>query len=277
MAVLLFNSLFPSFSLLAGELEQSIVVKPTSQIMLPPTRQNLNPFILLIVLLGLLQLPLIVYAGLPPAEYERLQELNAVEMSKTITDTDRASYLSEDISDLMDNAKKISNVGKLNKDIYTLKGNLVMKVLSSKVSKDEAYGEAKALDMLHELEKSGRIKIRSRIRRTYFPAIIMKRKKGKSLFSSDVYKRANKKERKALKTSVIDKVCEEVAQIAQSSGILHYDNNPDNILLQFTGTSVTSVELIDYGPPYTYLIDKNTDKQKIVDVCAASSVWTLLW
>lgn len=121
----------------------------------------------------------------------------------------------------MDNAKKISNVGKLNKDIYTLKGNLVMKVLSSKVSKDEAYGEAKALDMLHELEKSGRIKIRSRIRRTYFPAIIMKRKKGKSLFSSDVYKRANKKERKALKTSVIDKVCEEVARIAQSSGILH--------------------------------------------------------
>ncbi|KAJ3931643.1 MAG: hypothetical protein NXY57DRAFT_195434 [Lentinula lateritia] len=172
--------------------------------MLPPTCQNLNPFILLIVLLGHLQLPLIVYAGLPPAEYERLQELKAVEMSKTITDADRSSYLSEDISNLMNNAKKISNVGKLSKDIYTLEGNLVMKVLSSK-----------------ELEKSGRVKIRSRIRRMYFPAIIMKKKKGISLFSSDVYERANKKERKVLKTSVIDKVCEEVARIAQSSGILH--------------------------------------------------------
>ncbi|KAJ4471980.1 hypothetical protein J3R30DRAFT_1013974 [Lentinula aciculospora] len=186
----------------------------------------------------------------------------------------------------MTGARKLTsaNHGRFNKEIYTLDGQdgstLLMKVLSLQVSKDDALGEAEALNMVHELHTSGMIQMPSRIHRKWFPALVMERKSGISLFSSPAYKRADTKEKKReLMKFVIEKVCEEVARIAVSTGILHYDNNPDNIFFTFSGDSIVSVDLIDYCPPYTYMIDnfKNVDKAKIVELCRTSSVWTALW
>ncbi|KAJ3979425.1 hypothetical protein F5890DRAFT_1478535 [Lentinula detonsa] len=78
-----------------------------------------------------------------------------------------------------------------------------------------------------------------------------------SYFLSQAYKQTHKKARGALLQSVKEKVCEEVARVASTTGILHYDNQPDNILITFSkdGSNVLSVQLIDYGPPYTYAVD----------------------
>ncbi|KAJ3735598.1 hypothetical protein DFJ43DRAFT_815999 [Lentinula guzmanii] len=191
----------------------------------------------------------------------KLQGIKAQEMSKTVTPQDRTTYFSHDISGRLSQAKKLPGAkGKYTKAIYTWTEDgtsVIMKVLSLKASRDEVIGEAKALSKLNDLRGTGRVNMRSIIHNKMFPAIIMSKKTGESYFSSQAYKQTHKKARGALLQSVKEKVCEEVARVASTTGILHYDNQPDNILITFSkdGSNVLSVQLIDYGPPYTYAVD----------------------
>ncbi|KAJ3992282.1 hypothetical protein F5050DRAFT_1715413 [Lentinula boryana] len=146
-------------------------------------------------------------------------------MSKTVTSQDRRKYFLADISDRLSQAKKLANAnGKYTKAIYTWPedgASVIMKVISLKTSPDDVIGEAKALSKINDLKETGLVKMRSIVNTRMFPAIVMSKKTGESYFSSKAYKQADKKAKEALLQSVKEKVCEEVARVASTTGILH--------------------------------------------------------
>ncbi|KAJ3965799.1 hypothetical protein EV361DRAFT_954662 [Lentinula raphanica] len=191
--------------------------------------------------------------------------LGEVDNPSFFTDKDRKAF-----SKTLWNVRlgeKLPVGGKHNYAIYSLKGygirfksnSLIMKVFNA--VNNAAIGEAKALGAVGDLVASGIVKsLGSK------PAIIMKKKPGQPLHTTNEYKAARETVREKMRDQTYRLMRKEVVNVAAKKYVLHDDNHPalSNVLVTMSGNNVKSVALVDYGPPQTYFLDKSVTKG---DVC----------
>ncbi|KAJ3709411.1 hypothetical protein C8R42DRAFT_730120 [Lentinula raphanica] len=142
--------------------------------------------------------------------------------------------------------------------------SLIMKVMKS-IDK-ATLGEAKALHEIGDLVASGMLEDRL-VSRHPVPVIIMLRKPGDVLSTTKEYKDANVAIKEQMRAQSNKLKCEKVALIAVSKHILHLDNHEANSLVTLTGNTVSSVELIDFGVPDTYLVSKDVKEPEVLNFC----------
>ncbi|KAJ3824602.1 hypothetical protein F5880DRAFT_359458 [Lentinula raphanica] len=168
--------------------------------------------------------------------------------------------------------QRLNPQGKYNAGLYLLReaykghpGNsLIMKVMKS-IDK-ATLGEAKALHEIGDLVASGMLEDRL-VSRHPVPVIIMLRKPGDVLSTTKEYKDANVAIKEQMRAQSNKLKCEKVALIAVSKHILHLDNHEANSLVTLTGNTVSSVELIDFGVPDTYLVSKDVKEPEVLNFC----------
>ncbi|GAW06127.1 hypothetical protein LENED_008025 [Lentinula edodes] len=168
--------------------------------------------------------------------------------------------------------QRLTPRGKYNAGLYLLsgtykghpEGSLVLKVMKS--TNKAALGEVKALHQVGDLVASGMLRD-ILVARNPVPVIIMLKKSGDVLSTTKAYQDANVAIRERMRAESNTIKCERVASLAVTRHILHLDNHEANGLVTLSGNTVTSVELIDYGTPDTYLVSKDTKKADVLDFC----------
>ncbi|KAJ4482619.1 hypothetical protein C8R41DRAFT_868786 [Lentinula lateritia] len=99
---------------------------------------------------------------------------------------------------------------------------------------------------------------------TAIPVIIMKKKSGQVLSGTGVYRKASGREKKRMEGEAVGKMCEKVAEFAERKQILRLDNKEQNALVTLSGKTVTSVELVDMGPPGIFSVSKDAKREDII-------------
>ncbi|KAJ3808926.1 hypothetical protein F5876DRAFT_66899 [Lentinula aff. lateritia] len=141
-------------------------------------------------------------------------------------------------------------------------GDLIMKVLHGKPD-DNAFVEVKVLREAGDLIAAGMLRD-ARLSKTPIPVIIMKKKSGQVLSRTGVYRKASGKEKKRMEREAVGKMCEKVAEFAERKQILRLDNKEENALVMLSGKTVTSVELVDMGPPGIFSVSKDAKREDII-------------
>ncbi|KAJ4489310.1 hypothetical protein C8J55DRAFT_592547 [Lentinula edodes] len=168
--------------------------------------------------------------------------------------------------------QRLTPRGKYNAGLYLLsgtyeghpEGSLILKVMKS--TDKAALGEVKALHQVGDLVASGMLSD-ILVARNPVPVIIMLKKPGDVLSTTKAYQNANVATRERMRAQSNSIKCERVASLAVTRHILHLDNHEANSLVTLSGNTVTSVELIDYGTPDTYLVSENVKKADVLDFC----------
>ncbi|KAJ3715887.1 hypothetical protein DFJ43DRAFT_1101596 [Lentinula guzmanii] len=149
------------------------------------------------------------------------------------------------------------------------KNKLFVKVLFFKGI--DAYGEARALEMMGLLVDTGLVQVKdhSGTSTSPFPAIIMKKKEGVLLRESQEYQAANEAEQIRMEIETVTLLCEQAAKDAVRYKVYHDDNKFENAFVTFKKGSVKAVDIFDHCPPDTYEVMKEVDEQKLSDLCKA--------
>ncbi|KAJ3826784.1 hypothetical protein EV361DRAFT_876007 [Lentinula raphanica] len=163
----------------------------------------------------------------------------------------------------------LSTEGLHNKGVYSIKGkyknhegdSIVLKVL--KTVDDEAYAEVKALKGVDEYVDSGMFEVKGKEE----PVIIMLKVPGSVLIDTDEYKKSHTDDKEKMKEEAIDLMCNEVARVGKSSGILHNDNRIENIHVTMSGKKVIAAKLTDWGAYELYTMDKGASTAEIIAFC----------
>ncbi|KAJ3750307.1 hypothetical protein DFH05DRAFT_65470 [Lentinula detonsa] len=168
--------------------------------------------------------------------------------------------------------QRLTPRGKYNAGLYLLSGtykghpgsSLVLKIMKS--TDNAALGEAKALREIGDLVASGMLSDKL-VSRQPVPVIIMLKKPGDVLSTTKAYKEANVAIKEQMRTQTNKLKCEKVASLAVTKHILHLDNHEGNGLVTLSGTTVASLELIDFGVPDTFLVGKSVKEVDVLNFC----------
>jgi len=144
---------------------------------------------------------------------------------------------------------------------------LMLKVL--KAVDNAAIGEVKALRLAGRLVDSGML--RDSKWSSSKPVIIMKKVLGQPLYQNEIYLRSRKQE--ALEEQTFKMICQKLATIALTTGVLPSDMKPSNVHVTLieAGNSLASVDLVDFGPPATYLLrNPKPTENELLTFCGSS-------
>ncbi|KAF9068438.1 hypothetical protein BDP27DRAFT_825411 [Rhodocollybia butyracea] len=147
---------------------------------------------------------------------------------------------------------------------------LILKVLAEK--NDAAIGEAKALKIAKRLVDSGMLKDPKLATSEPKPVIIMKEVSGLPLYKNPGYRASKPHLRDELKKQTFKMMCEKIATIALGTGVLLTDTKPSNVLVNVNaaGNSITSVDMVDFGPPSTYFLkNPKPTKKELLEFCGS--------
>ncbi|KAJ3883180.1 hypothetical protein F5051DRAFT_392238 [Lentinula edodes] len=201
---------------------------------------------------------------------------------KTLQDEDKTVF--KDTLTNVPVGSRISNDGVNNRAMFLLSGekyymghpagDLIMKVLRGKPD-DNAFVEVKVLREAVDLIAAGMLHD-ERLSKKLIPVIIMKKKSGQVLSSTGVYRKASGKEKKRMEGEAVGKMCEKVAEFAERKQILRLDNKEQNALVTLSGKTVTSVELVDMGPPGIFSVSKDAKREDIINFCTRFAINTFV-
>lgn len=99
---------------------------------------------------------------------------------------------------------------------------LIVKVLNK--ADNGAYGEVKTLNIVGDLVASGKLSVDKKllgIISKSSPVIVMSMKPGEALNRIDAFQRGDEKVKEKLTKEALALMCEEVATVAHTKGILH--------------------------------------------------------
>ncbi|KAE9410318.1 hypothetical protein BT96DRAFT_912532 [Gymnopus androsaceus JB14] len=206
--------------------------------------------------------------------------------SETIEDADKQAF--SKTLPVIDGLSRIVSDGQNSRALFSLTGKykdrngkeheentLVMKVLHN-VDK-YGYAEVKALKLAGDFVDSGMLSESvPKLSKTPIPVIIMLRKPGQILSKTRAYRKANTDEENKLKAEAVDLMCKKVAHLAVTKKIYHGDNKEQNALATIkteknsdgmTVSSVTAIELVDWGAPGVYLVKDTVIEDEVYKYC----------
>ncbi|KAJ3921075.1 hypothetical protein F5877DRAFT_65257 [Lentinula edodes] len=213
--------------------------------------------------------------------------MKRVEDPSVLEEDDKKVFNKKLESDIVTIGQKIEG-GSNNFGIWTVidykghpRDDLIMKILPERGPR--SYGEAKALRMMHLLVDSGETRVPAfstkgdkdlnsdlegmSSQSDFYPVVIMKKKKGVLLKETQIYKTATPKEQLALDEQVVDWSCKIAAKDAVTSKVYHNDNNLNNALVTIIDGTIAELELVDYGPPDTYIVIREIEEENLYKMC----------
>ncbi|KIK65165.1 hypothetical protein GYMLUDRAFT_56596 [Collybiopsis luxurians FD-317 M1] len=167
-------------------------------------------------------------------------------------------------STLPDAATGRGNIGiaTLKADYKGHKGSEVVAKALPSLDQD-AYSEVKALKLLtpNDFINSGMLS--GWPRSTPSPVILMKKVPGKIIDQIPQYSHMNDDQKDSVLVHLQKMVCGQVVKWAVQHRALVADMNPGNVLVIMEGTTIKSMQMIDFGSPGLFTISKTVKEQEI--------------